>query len=49
MLSPTAKRSPRRIIVVIAVRQQIVDLLGSLLSPERTAKAVAVAPGIVDQ
>jgi hypothetical protein len=36
-------------IVVIGVRQQIVDFLGSLLSPERTAKAVAVAPGIVDQ
>jgi hypothetical protein len=36
-------------IVVIGVRQQIVDLLGPLLNPERTAKAVAVAPGIVDQ
>jgi hypothetical protein len=36
-------------IVVIGVRQQIVGLLGSLLNPERTAKAVAVALGIVDQ
>jgi len=31
------------------VRRQIVDLLGSILSPEKKAKAAAAAPDTVDQ
>jgi hypothetical protein len=36
-------------IVVIGACRRIVDLLGSILSPEKTAKAAAVAPNTVDQ
>jgi hypothetical protein len=45
-----ALKSPRTAaIVVIGVRRQIVDLLGSISSPEKKAKAAAVARDTVDR
>src|SRR6516225_6945162 len=46
--SAALKRPRRRTIVVIGACR-IVDLLGSILSPEKTAKAAAAAPNTVDQ
>ena len=47
--SAALKRPRRRTIVVIGACRRIVDLLGSILSPEKTAKAAAAAPNTVDQ
>ena len=47
--SAAPKRPRRRTIVVIGACRRIVDLLGSILSPEITAKAAAAAPNTVDQ
>ena len=47
--SAALKRPRRRTIVVIGACRRIVELLGSILSPEKTAKAAAAAPNTVDQ
>jgi len=47
--SAALKKPLRRTIVVIGVCRRIVDLLGSILSSEKTATAAAAAPNTVDQ
>jgi hypothetical protein len=44
-----ALNRPRRRTIVVIGACRIVDLLGSILSPEKTAKAAAAAPNTVDQ